>query len=75
MIEVPFHKLVVAVWNNKAVACVCVLVHMGVIGNILLSDSAQSNDYISHCLYVKTIPSLNFVIRLVSWTEIQLLGA
>lgn len=36
MIEVPFHKLAVAVWNNKTVACVCAFIHMGAIKIILL---------------------------------------
>lgn len=42
MIEVPFHKLVAAVWNNKAVACVCAFVHMGLIEDILLLVTAQA---------------------------------
>lgn len=61
MIEVPFHKLVAAVWNNKAVACVCAFVHMGLIEDILLLVTAQPNDYTSYCLYIKTMLSLDVV--------------
>lgn len=62
MIEVPFPKLEVAVWNNEAVACVCAFIHMGAIENILLLVAAQSDDYVSHCLCIKTMLSLYFLI-------------
>lgn len=41
MIEVPFCKLAVAVWNNRPVACVA-FVHMGMIGNIFPLVTAPS---------------------------------
>lgn len=53
MIEVPFHKLVVAVWNNKAGACVCAFIHMGVIENIAFITPPPVKQYILYCLYVK----------------------
>lgn len=47
MIEVPFHKLVAAVWNNKAIACVCAFVHMGLIEDIFaFSDCPAKRLYI-----------------------------
>lgn len=49
MIEVPFHKLVVAVWNNKAVACLCAFRHMGVIESVFAFSHRPVKRYVALC--------------------------